>query len=946
MQNRVTGPLRLLALSLCMAVCIFLLSKPKALDTDPLPLKIPSSVGDRDDPEARMEYELRRLINPNTGKIPAYIRQKELAFAANLPTVESLSKAAGPEEVLTYSWSQRGPYNIGGRTRALGIDIAAENILLAGGVSGGMFRSTNGGASWTNTTDPSALHSISCLVQDTRPGKTNIWYYGSGEGIGNSASGGNAPFSGNGLFKSTNNGLSWSLLPSTATNTPHSINVQDYIWNVVTDPSNLSEDEVYYCYMGVVRRSTNGGTSWNDVLGGLNWPNYSRYIDIAITSSGVLYAALSKWSANGGYSAHNAGLYRSTDGTNWTNITPTGWPTNYRRVVIGIAPSNQNIVYFLAETPGAGFHVQNDYHDEWTSFYKYAYISGDGSGAEGAWENRSANLPAYGGDAGSFVSQNSYDLIVKVKPDNENSVFIGGTNLYRSNDGFASPINSNTDPYKQAWIGGYSTANTWAIYQDHFCDQHAMVFSPTNSNILFTGNDGGVQKTMDATRSYVNWQSLNNGYITTQYYTIAIDRATSGSNAIFGGMQDNGTYMTTSTNPSAPWEEVFSGDGSYCAIANGGGFVSVYVSYQNGGIYRLVYNSQWRLQNFTRVDPTGGTNYLFINPFTLDPNNSKIMYVAGGDRVWRNSDLTGIPLPSYNTTSVNWTQLTNTIVTSAIITALGMSKVSANRLYYGTTNGQIYRLDGTNSGNPAPMDVWTGKGFPQGAYVSCIMVDPTNADRVMVVFSNYEVQSLFYTTNGGTSWTNVSGNLEQNPGGSGNGPSCRWASMVHTASGPVTFVGTSTGLYSTSMLNGTSTAWALEGATVIGNVVVDMMDTRQSDGLIIAATHGKGVFSAYIESTGIEIADNNTPTDFSLEQNYPNPFNPKTSIQYSLPAAQRVSLKVYDTTGREVASLVEEQQSAGIHKVDFEAGHLASGVYVYRLTAGVQTQTKKLTLLK
>ena len=123
----------------------------------------------------RVEWEIERLADPNTGEIPVNIRQKELLFAKNLPKSNSFSKN---------NWLHRGPYNVGGRTRALCLDVLDENTILAGGASGGMFRSTDGGQSWTMTTDPSQEHRISCLTQDRRPGKENIWYFGTGENRG------------------------------------------------------------------------------------------------------------------------------------------------------------------------------------------------------------------------------------------------------------------------------------------------------------------------------------------------------------------------------------------------------------------------------------------------------------------------------------------------------------------------------------------------------------------------------------------------------------------------------------------------------------------------------------------------------------------------------------------------------------------------------------------
>src|SRR5205085_2277462 len=115
----------------------------------------------------------------------------------------AMFKSAG---IADYSWQWRGPYNIGGRTLALAADIAGEDTLLAGGVSGGLWRSTNGGTSWTRTTTLSQLPSVSSIVQDVRPGKTNNWYYGTGELVGASPSAGGAYYDGDGIFKSTDNG--------------------------------------------------------------------------------------------------------------------------------------------------------------------------------------------------------------------------------------------------------------------------------------------------------------------------------------------------------------------------------------------------------------------------------------------------------------------------------------------------------------------------------------------------------------------------------------------------------------------------------------------------------------------------------------------------------------------------------------------------------------------
>ena len=119
----------------------------------------------------QLEYDHIRLQSPD-GKIPSNIRKRELAFAAKLNTVSASSRAIGD-----YTWKHRGPINIGGRTRALAQDITNPDVLIAGGASGGLWRSIDKGASWTHVIDLTEQYGISCLVQDTRSGKEHIWYY-------------------------------------------------------------------------------------------------------------------------------------------------------------------------------------------------------------------------------------------------------------------------------------------------------------------------------------------------------------------------------------------------------------------------------------------------------------------------------------------------------------------------------------------------------------------------------------------------------------------------------------------------------------------------------------------------------------------------------------------------------------------------------------------------
>ena len=151
--------------------------------------------------KGRLEYELQRLRDPETGKIPSGIRQKELEYASTLPGyISPFAKTNALSSTL--NWQSRGPWNVGGRTRAFAMDVTNSNKFLAGSTSGGMWTSTNGGSSWTQNWG--IVHqSVSCIAQDTRAGKTNTWYIGTGEGYGQSASSGgtNGYYLGNGMYK-------------------------------------------------------------------------------------------------------------------------------------------------------------------------------------------------------------------------------------------------------------------------------------------------------------------------------------------------------------------------------------------------------------------------------------------------------------------------------------------------------------------------------------------------------------------------------------------------------------------------------------------------------------------------------------------------------------------------------------------------------------------------
>ena len=867
--------------------------------------------GTKEDPQARARWEWFRLRDPKTGTIPTNIAARELAFARSLPRA-----LTGEHVPIVSKWTNRGPVNIGGRTKAAALDVRNEDVILAGGVSSGMWKSTDGGQSWRKTTAPDQLHSVSCIAQNRHPSREDIWYYGTGEGHpayrGGSAAGPimtNAYYRGDGLFKSTDNGETWSPVPSTVSGTVSQTDAFDFVYRIAL----FGENGVYAATGAGVYRSTDGGDTWAHVLGeGLTWdPQFGDKCvatDVVIAGDSTVYASM------GGITPYN-GFYRSTDGLEWENISPPDWPDTTGRTVIAPAPSNPNTVYWFTEV-----------RDFVTRLSKYTHGSG--------WRDLTTGLPN-GGDLQTYTGNM---LVLAVKPDDENTLFLGTVGMFRSKDGGSS----------FELIGGNPTFHV---------DQHAFVFYPSDTRKMIVGNDGGLFRTddnmatpkpdPDTQEMHIQWESLNHGYMTTQFYTVALDHATRGSALIAGGMQDNGCYYSNSANPADSWEMMIWGDGGYVVVSDSG---KVMYANVGAGFEYWKFTPGGLPFPWIQVTPANAIGPgLWLPPFVLDPYDNRIMYLASRTELWRNSDLTQIPyvFPPVPTT-VNWEQIPTGSTTNFYISALGMSEASPRRLYIGYTLGGLTCVDDPHSSQPVARVLSTQNqpsGYP--GYVHCLAVDPRDANKVIVVYPNYGVISMYASEDGGESWIPVSGNLEENPNGSGAGPSVRWVSILYIQDQPVYFAGTSVGLFSTTKLDSMNTVWVQEGAETIGSVVVDMIDVRQSDGFVVVGTHGNGVYSAAVTEIPSAVSGPETvPSSFGLGNAYPNPFNSLTRIRFSIPRDGPVRLAVFDSRGAEIAVLVDGRLPAGETEVRWNAARRPSGVYFIRLAAGGLRQTRKVALVR
>jgi len=860
----------------------------------------------------RAEFQLERLKDPATGKIPENIRMRELAFASSVPKTFSKNSRASAQEFIPI-----GPRNVGGRTRAISFHKDNPNIILAGGVSGGMWRSVDLGQSWERVTNYEDQSAVSCVMQDQRPGKSNVFYYGSGESVGNSASKSfSANYYGSGMYKSVDHGATWTHMPSTAALVQKRTE-WSYIFNIAMDNSRTDKDILYAATSNGIRRSEDDGQTWTLVLGGNSGADYTN---VVTTSTGVCYATISG-------TGSSPGFWRSDDGINWTNISPADLPGNHQRTLMAVAPSNENVVYFYSATPNTGSSS--------VTFWKYTYVSGNGHGAGGQWNNRTNNLPPVNGY--SLNTQGSYCMSLAVKPDNENMVFLGGTNLFRSNNGF-----SNNSSMRQ--LGGYDADgySNFDYYQDNqHPDQQSLAFNPHNPNELLAGTDGGLHFTTNPTGSKVIWQSFNQGYQTTQFYGIAIDHQLE-TEVVCSGYQDNGSWWTNSADTNTDWLFTMGADGSYCAKENGKD--NYYFSSQNGNIRRVKLNANGDVLSRRSANPQGlSGGYLFVHPFILDPSDNNRMYLPNDNTIWRNSNLNAIDNNQYL-----WTQIA-TLPVSNDITAITASKSSPGVVYVGTRNRKIYKIEDNGSSNATVTDLTTG--ITSGTYTSCIAVDPDDADKILVIYSNYNVISIWYTEDGGSNWSNVEGNLKGNTDTGvppqldyiGDGPSFRWARFIKTANGSSVLIGTSIGLFATPTMDGENTEWIQQASDVVGNVVIEQIDYRESDGFCVVGTHGAGAYKTYFTNNWDITSVENVETDKLNVSVYPNPVVDQVWVAFNLDASEEIRIDLMNANGQ----IVQTKYTQGVNgenKVELNLSNFAQGVYYVRLNSQYGNYTK--TIMK
>ena len=396
---------------------------------------------------------------------------------------------------MALSWTQLGPGNIGGRIRSIVVHPTDPNTVYLGSVSGGVWKTTNGGSSWFPLKDNMENLAVCSMVMD--PTNSNILYAGTGEGFFNVDA-----IRGAGIFKTTDAGTTWNRLTSTNNSNFY------YVNKLVIDQST---NAIYAATRKGLFRSTDGGSIFSGLLVGNGGADvHCMDIEIAYTSPTTIYATFGLF--------NDAQIWRSIDGG--SSFTANLGQSGQGRIEVAVSASNPLIAiasFCDLNTNGVTLMAQTD--DGGDNWLTIADVPG----------------PAYSGPDNYASTQAWYNNIIFIDPDNSSTWYAGGLDFWKS-------TNSGSNwTQKTNW---YTAPGYQFVHADH----HAIAFAPSNSNIMFLGTDGGIFK---STNKGENWTAINNNLFITQFYYGAV---TPTGTTYYGGTQDNGTLKSTG---SSTWSDNF-----------------------------------------------------------------------------------------------------------------------------------------------------------------------------------------------------------------------------------------------------------------------------------------------------------------------------------------------------------------------------------------------------
>ena len=535
-----------------------------------------------------------------------------------------------------------------------------------------------------------------------------------------------------------------------------------------------------------VYKSTDGTTFTK-----VNFPKTSGGNDyepnnIEIASDNSIYVSTT---ASFTFGDGGGAIFKSTDGDNFNLVHSVN---NGLRTEIALSPTNAGTIYVLAEINDSTAPVK-------------IFKTTDGF--------TTVNETALPNDADTDIAANDftrgqafYDLLIKVDPNDENVVYVGGIDLFKSTDGGSS--------WNQLshWYGGFGKQY---VHADH----HGIAFA--SSTRMIFGNDGGVYF---SNNSGFIITERNNNYNTVQFYTVGVAPTTTfdGKEYFLAGAQDNGTRLIAdATEGINSAERVFGGDGAASFFDTDGTDKYYIVNY--------VYNQAIELKNLATdevivINDEDAANGDFINQEELDSNLNILYsnYSSGTNYIVRRYS-------NILSTAVIKQPLSNSLM-DAEPSALKVSPhtTTSSKLYLGLKNGKLLKVEEANSGSGTWSEI-TGPEFIGS--VSDIEFG-VNENQIFVTMHNYGVQNIWYTNDGGANWVSKEGNLPDIP---------VKAILQNPLSTNEVIIGTDLGVWKTQNFDDASPNWS-QSYNGMSNVPVLDLDLRD-DHTVFAATYGRGIFS-------------------------------------------------------------------------------------------------------